>query len=133
MTDIFKSEHARKLLRGKRIVYLGGSITRGLYKDMVWLLNSDNFMPKYILGSKGEDRFPDLSSLHGYEADVGGFRDSNNKDILHNCGGCQWDFKGLKLHAGVELIVKTGLNRGRNYTEVREYENDEFQVKLAYK
>jgi len=119
MTDIFQSVDARNFLRGKKIVYLGGSITRGLYKDMVWLLNSDTLLPRNILGSKGEDRFPDLSSLHGYEADVGGFRDSNNKDRLHGCGSCSWDFKGL--------------NRGRNYTEFREYENEEFQVKIAYK
>ena len=58
MTDIFQSVDARNFLRGKKIVYLGGSITRGLHKDMVWLLNSDTLLPRNILGSKGEDRFP---------------------------------------------------------------------------
>ena len=121
MTDFFMSEDVRKLLRGKKIVYLGGSITRGLYKDLIWLLNSNNFMPKAILGSKGEKNFPDFSNPKlqpGSESDDEG-RFFNNKDELHNCGGCPDDFKGI--------------NQGRNYTESREYVNEEHQITIAYK
>ena len=35
---------------------------RGLYKDIVWLINDDSIIPKEVLGEKSEARFPDFDS-----------------------------------------------------------------------
>lgn len=43
--DIFKSSEVRSLLQGKTVLFMGGSVVRGLYKDFVWLLNSDSMIP----------------------------------------------------------------------------------------
>ena len=48
MTDLFESRDVRELLKNKTVVYLGGSIMRGLYKDLVWLLNSNSFLPQKV-------------------------------------------------------------------------------------
>ena len=61
MTDIFKSDEAVRLLKGKTILFLGASVTRGLYKDLIWLLNSNTLLPRQILGQKGEASFPDFN------------------------------------------------------------------------
>ena len=65
MTDIFATEQAVKLLAGKNILFLGASVTRGLYKDLIWLLNSNSLLPRLILGQKGEASFPDFSKAGG--------------------------------------------------------------------
>ena len=41
---------------------VGGSQMRGLYKDMVWLLNHASMIPNEVLGAKHEKRFPDLDN-----------------------------------------------------------------------
>ena len=56
MSDLFLSDDVRKLLRGKRVVLLGCSNIRGIYKDIVWLLNHNSFIPYECLGAKGESR-----------------------------------------------------------------------------
>ena len=33
---------------------------RGLYKDMVWLLNHASLIPNEVLGAKSEENFPDM-------------------------------------------------------------------------
>ena len=33
---------------------------RGLYRDMVWLLNHPSIIPNELLGGKLESRFPDM-------------------------------------------------------------------------
>ena len=65
MTDIFNSEQTVTLLKGKTVLFLGGSVTRGLYKDLIWLLNSNALLPRLILGQKGEASFPDFSKAGG--------------------------------------------------------------------
>ena len=63
MTDIFNSEQAIQLLKGKTVLFLGASVTRGLYKDFIWLLNTNTLLPRQILGQIGEASFPDFSRL----------------------------------------------------------------------
>ena len=46
MCDVFKSSDVQSLLRGKHVVVFGGSVMRGLYKDLVWLLNDNSLIPK---------------------------------------------------------------------------------------
>ena len=88
MTDIFNSEQAVTLLKGKTVLFLGGSVTRGLYKDLIWLLNSNALLPRQILGQKGEASFPDFSRAGGQYEDRFKFRDQ-----LH-----QEDFNGVLPH-----------------------------------
>ena len=42
------------------MLFPGGSQMRGLYKDMVWLLNHPSTIPNEVLGAKSENRFPDM-------------------------------------------------------------------------
>ena len=91
MTDIFRSEDAVRILRGKTVLFLGGSVTRGLYKDTIWLLNSNTLIQRNILGQKGEDRFPDFSNVNPAENEEERFK---YKDRLHDCKGCPEDYKG---------------------------------------
>ena len=48
MADIFLSKETRNLLAGKHIAIIGGSNMRGLYKDIVWLLNDDSIIPREV-------------------------------------------------------------------------------------
>ena len=45
MCDIFNRKDARNVLANKHIAVIGGSNMRGLYKDLVWLINDDSFTP----------------------------------------------------------------------------------------
>ena len=60
MCDIFKKRDVESLLRGKHVVVFGGSVMRGLYKDIVWMLNDDSFIPREVLGEKSERNFPNF-------------------------------------------------------------------------
>ena len=119
MTDIFSSEDVKKLLSGKTIVFLGGSIIRGLYKDLIWLLNTNKLIPYKILGSKGEEQFPDLSQVT--QNQFLEIFDDDNKDRLHYCGNetCEDDWRGL--------------TSGRSYVEVREYYHEKLDLLIIFK
>ena len=82
MSDIFNSEQALRLLKGKTVLFLGGSVTRGLYKDLIWLLNSNALIPRQILGQKGEARFPDFSKAGGEYAHKFKFQDKLQEDFF---------------------------------------------------
>jgi len=60
MCDIFMPEEFGDMFRNQHIIILGGSQMRGLYKDMVWLLNHPSTIPNEVLGAKSENRFPDM-------------------------------------------------------------------------
>ena len=60
MCDIFNRKEARKVLANKHIAVIGGSNMRGLYKDIVWLLNDNSIIPKEVLGDKAEANFPNF-------------------------------------------------------------------------
>ena len=49
MTDLFDKGDAASLLRDKTIILLGGSVIRGLYKDLVWLLNSNSLIDSGVI------------------------------------------------------------------------------------
>ena len=57
MADIFSKFDARKVLKKKKILFLGDSIMRNIYKDLIWLLSEGNFTPPYLLRKKGENSF----------------------------------------------------------------------------
>ena len=44
MSDLFKRDDVLALLRGKTLLILGGSIQRGIYKDIIWLMNSNSLI-----------------------------------------------------------------------------------------
>ena len=48
MSDLFKKEDVIALLRGKTVLILGGSIQRGIYKDLIWLMNSNTLINKGV-------------------------------------------------------------------------------------
>lgn len=54
MVDIFCMDDARSALRGKSVVFLGDSLNRHLYQDMVTLLCSGKLTSHEIFNKKGE-------------------------------------------------------------------------------
>lgn len=115
MADIFLSSDACKVLSGKHIVVIGGSNMRGLYKDIVWLVNDSSLIPYECLGAKGESRFPDFNWKVGCPKKPSSrlrriFHDGNRDNLL--------DFNGL--HAG------------RGYVEPRRYYNEKHDITVNY-
>ena len=66
MCDLYKPDDLCRLLKGKHVAVFGGSVMRGLYKDIVWLLNDDSLIPKEVLGEKAEQHFPNLNVIIAY-------------------------------------------------------------------
>ena len=52
MSDLFKKEDLVSLLRGRTLVLLGGSIMRGHYKDLIWLMNCDTLINRGVSWEK---------------------------------------------------------------------------------
>ena len=48
MTDLFDKGDVSSLLRDQIILLLGGSVVRGLYKDLVWLLNTNSLIDRGV-------------------------------------------------------------------------------------
>ena len=48
MSDLFKKEDVIAILRGKTVLILGASIQRGIYKDLIWLMNSNTLINKGV-------------------------------------------------------------------------------------
>ena len=48
MADIFTPGDVTKDLKNKNVVFLGGSVVRGLYKDLCWLINSNSLIPHEV-------------------------------------------------------------------------------------
>ena len=48
MTDLFDKGDVSSLLRDQTILLLGGSVVRGLYKDLVWLLNTNSLIDRGV-------------------------------------------------------------------------------------
>ena len=48
---------------------------------MIWLLNDDSFIPREVLGAKGEKYFPDLDNVSQWK---GGPPDPRLKQVFHN-------------------------------------------------
>ena len=45
MVDLFSPGDVTKVLKNKLCVFLCGSVVRGLYKDLLWLINSKSLIP----------------------------------------------------------------------------------------
>ena len=121
MTDIFLSDDVASLLQNKTIIILGSSIMRGLYKDLVWLLNTNTLMDYGVLGNRGEESFPsldrlderlDLTVMERRKKTLKRIFHENNRDMLR-------DFRGVTI--------------GRDYAEVREYHNKESNITIIFK
>ena len=52
MTDLFDKGDVSSLLRDQTILLLGGSVVRGLYKDLVWLLNTNSLIDRGVRNIK---------------------------------------------------------------------------------
>ncbi|XP_075211734.1 PC-esterase domain-containing protein 1A-like [Lycorma delicatula] len=89
MADIFQQSDAKRLLKDKYVLFLGDSNIRALYKDLVWLLNSNTLVENHVLRRKLEFSF-----------------------------------------LGDKLVKRSDLIKGREYKEVREFEN--FGIKVEF-
>ncbi|XP_055876677.1 PC-esterase domain-containing protein 1A-like [Biomphalaria glabrata] len=61
----FLSEDVRKLLHNRFIVVIGDSIQRGIYKDIVLLLNGNRYLTEQELKNKGEYNFLNDELIEG--------------------------------------------------------------------
>ncbi|XP_076144514.1 PC-esterase domain-containing protein 1A [Alosa pseudoharengus] len=59
------NKQASQLLHNKFVVVLGDSIQRGVYKDLVMLLQRDNYLAASQLKTKGEEQFEKDELLEG--------------------------------------------------------------------
>ena len=119
MTDIFETKDVRELLKNKTVVFLGDSNTRGLYKDLVWLLNSNSLIPQKILADKGEKSFPNLR-LPGLTEDIKAIF-AKNQDSLHYSGSSDddEDYRGPQS--------------GRQYREYRYYYSKQNETSVHFR
>jgi len=108
MCDIFKKSDVESLLKGKHVVVFGGSVMRGLYKDIVWMLNDDSFIPREVLGEKSERNFPNFDPKTSKWAKS---PRRPSKRIQRVFGGGNHD----------RLLETKGLHEGRGYIEPRVY------------
>ena len=141
--DMFQSDDVKRILKNKTLVMFGGSVVRGIYKDLVWLLNINSLIPfqvslkenptiKFIifitfqiLAKKAEHSFPDLQEA--------GIEDSNIERIFH-------PENRDKLHVSCDKLCSTpcddkneGLMRGRQYREVRYYYNESNNIFIVFR
>jgi len=117
MGDIFLAKEARAVLANKHIAIIGGSNMRGLYKDIVWLINDDSIIPKEVLGEKAEKRFPDFNgtkwakSRKNISARLRRKFSDDNRDVL---------------------IRNEGLHPGRTYKEPRFYYSKKSNIMINF-
>lgn len=116
MADIFYPTDLARLLANKHVVFLGGSVVRGLYRDMMWLINSASLIPHEVLGSKGEKHFPDLEKTVWRNGKV-------NRQVTETFHQDNRD----------SLLEYKGLSSGRSYIEPRRYHNKEHNITLVYR
>ncbi|XP_063042709.1 PC-esterase domain-containing protein 1A-like isoform X3 [Engraulis encrasicolus] len=64
-THFFKHQQAKELLHNKFVVILGDSNQRGMYKDLVQMLQRDDYLTRPQLKSKGEEVFENDRLLDG--------------------------------------------------------------------
>jgi len=115
MTDIFLPEEFGDMFRNQHIVILGGSQMRGLYKDMVWLLNHASLIPNEVLGAKSEENFPDMEKTKWKEKPCEELYEIFNKDNR-------------------DILLETkGLTSGRTYIEPRQYYNKKYNICMNYR
>jgi len=116
MADIFYPSDLARLLANKHVVFLGGSVVRGLYRDMMWLINSASLIPHEVLGSKGEKHFPDLEKTAWRKGKV-------SRHVVETFHQDNRD----------SLLEYKGLSSGRSYIEPRMYHNKEHNITLVYR
>jgi len=117
MCDIYMPEDVGKMFEHQQIVILGGSFMRGVYKDLVWLMNHPSMIPREVLGAKLEARFPDLKNA-SWKPENG----PCDKQLLKVFDDTNRDF----------LLESRGLTAGRTYIEPRRYYNKEYNVTVHY-
>jgi len=116
MCDIFLPEDVGRIFKDQHVVVIGGSFMRGVYKDLIWLLNHASLMPREILGAKMEAHFPDFENAkwkNGREdPELTELFNKDNRDTL---------------------LDNNGLIPGRTYIEPRRYYNKQHNVTIVYK
>ena len=64
MCDIFTQKDVHNVLQGKRFLFIGDSIMRNMYKDLVWLTTHprEEFLKTRFMQKKGEPHLGGLKS-----------------------------------------------------------------------
>ena len=65
MANWFGSEAVKKLLFNKFVVIIGDSVQRGIYKDLVTLLQTNDLMSVQALERKGEQEYMNDALIEG--------------------------------------------------------------------
>lgn len=117
MGDIFLCKEAQQVLANKHIAVIGGSNMRGLYKDMIWLLNDNSIIPYEVLGEKLEKNYPDFDGTRWKRG---------QKKISKRLRRIYHDDN--KDH----LLKSEGLHPGRNYIEPRIYHHENKDIMISF-
>ena len=102
MCDIFKQKDLLERLQGKSYLFIGDSIMRNLYKDLIWLTTSEReeFIPTRHMQRKGE----------------------KNLGNLRKSGSRPYEF----------LVSGGESTRGRDYEEVRDFYYEEYDLQYSF-
>ena len=143
MSDIFYPDDVTDILENKKVIFLGDSIVRALYKDLIWLINDKSLIP----------------------LEVNPLQTPSNKVVTQNCllyvfvvvVQHQLNFqvlkaKGEKHCPDLGMIATSkdtsaaflsnrdtlhgnfrGLCPGNNYVEDRSYHNKEHNISVEFK
>jgi hypothetical protein len=74
MCDIFIKEDILKVFGGKSILFVGDSIMRNIYKDIVWLTAPDHrtsLTPQKCMKAKGEKKYCGDTLIKGSHLNAG--------------------------------------------------------------
>jgi len=117
MAAVFEPGDMADLLAGKHVVFLGHSVTRAIYKDFIWLSNSESFIPTELLKFINSKTFPELERVvweeRGIKEELWRLFSRSNRDSRFG------EYKG---HI-----------RGRDYREQRSYRhNNRMQVSYMF-
>ena len=117
MAEIFDHKEAQHVLENKHVAVLGGSNMRGLYKDLIWLLNDSSMIPYEVIGEKLEKNFP---SFDGPKWEKSRLKISKRLRKIFNKDNCD------------NLLRAEGVHPGRNYVEPRTYHHAKKDVTISF-
>lgn len=77
LADVFKSSETQYILKNKYVLLIGDSVIRGMYKDLVKILQKDDYLLDSQLKNKGEFHFEGDNLLEG------GQKGNLNNDVTY--------------------------------------------------
>jgi len=113
MAEIFQRSDVRNILLNKKVVFLGDSILRNIYQDLVWLFEHGDFTPHRTLRKKGEQlgRFEFPDELH---AGTGKMTPGRNYKEVREFSGTERT-KSYNFNASFCFITKCHSTRSEDF------------------